>query len=430
MTAPFVNWARTVRRQPARWAQPATSEEVAGELRRAADAQQPVRVVGSRHSWSDVATLDGALHLDLRRLRRLVRVGDDRVTVQAAMTLGELVDALALRGRALPVLGSVTAQTVAGAIGTGTHGASLQEGCLSDQVLGMQIVDAAGGLHTFAEDDPALDGARLHLGRLGVVTQVTLRTVPAFALRERRVRIPLDGAVGALLDACETSPFAKLWWLPGRPHAVLFTHDRAASYPLPPGQQKLPIWQSVVDRAANGAVFPALLAVGARWPAAVPAINGLVDAVHLAPGTRTGPMQHLLPLAMPPRHRETEWAVPLGRGQDAWRAIQALMRDRPLDFIVELRPVPTSPAWLAPSHDQPRLHLGVYAARVPWADSVFGEATAALRSLGGLPHWGKEGAADAGALAWPGAAKFRALVARLDPDGRFAHPSVDAAIEA
>lgn len=427
MTTPFVNWAGNIQRTPRRWCRPRGVEEVAEEVARAADEGLRVRACGSGHSWSDVAADDGVVQVDLSAMNQVVAVQGDRVTAQAGVTLQQVVDALASHGRALPILGSVTAQTLAGAIGTGTHGSSLREGCLSDQVLAAELVDGQGQIHRFDPGDPALDGVRLHLGRLGVLTQLTLRTVPAFALRERRTRIPLKGAAEATLAATRDHPFAKLWWLPGRPHAVLFTYERVGD-PLPPGSHPLSLAQRVADRVANGWLFPGLLALGARAPALIRPINHLVDAVHLPPGTRAGPMQHLLPLAMPPRHRETEWAVPLTQAEEAWRAVVHTLTRHPLDFIAELRPVPRSPAWLAPTHDGERLHLGVYAARAPWRDTTFREVDDAMLALDGRPHWGKEGAPRAPEVRWPGAPRFRELVRRLDPQGRLAHPGIDAAL--
>ena len=70
--------------------------------------------------------------VDLSRLDRLLSVaalppsrgGGALVTVEAGMTLAALNAHLDARGLALPVLGSISAQTVAGALATGTHGSA------------------------------------------------------------------------------------------------------------------------------------------------------------------------------------------------------------------------------------------------------------------------------------------------------------------
>lgn len=94
-----------------------------------------LRAVGARHSPNACAMVRGGCDdglVDLSRLDRLLSVaaqpasrgGGALVTVEAGMTLAALNAHLDARGLALPVLGSISAQTVAGALATGTHGSA------------------------------------------------------------------------------------------------------------------------------------------------------------------------------------------------------------------------------------------------------------------------------------------------------------------
>ena len=47
-------------------------------------------------------------------------------------------------GLSLPIVGSVQAQSVAGAIATGTRGSSLQHGSIASLVTGLRMVTAPG----------------------------------------------------------------------------------------------------------------------------------------------------------------------------------------------------------------------------------------------------------------------------------------------
>ena len=58
-------------------------------------------------------------------------------------------EALAKEGLALPVPGSIAAQTVCGVVATGTHGTGIGIGNLSSFVLGMRIVDGTGRIRSF-----------------------------------------------------------------------------------------------------------------------------------------------------------------------------------------------------------------------------------------------------------------------------------------
>src|SRR5689334_18935008 len=151
--------------------------------------------------------MTGVLHLD----------PDARlVTVLAGTRLRDLSAVLLNRGWTLPIVGSIQAQTIAGAIATGTHGSSLVHGNLASLVHAMRVVDGTGDVVELGPDDPRLDGARVHLGALGVVTEVTLRIEPAFRLRQEFEHVPVDEVD---LDAAATSAeYAKVWWLPGASH--------------------------------------------------------------------------------------------------------------------------------------------------------------------------------------------------------------------
>jgi alditol oxidase len=62
----------------------------------------------------------------------------------------------------------------------------------------MRLVDGRGRLVTLAPGDPRLEGARVHLGALGVVTELALRVEPTFALAETVEPIPVERVAEAL----------------------------------------------------------------------------------------------------------------------------------------------------------------------------------------------------------------------------------------
>jgi FAD/FMN-containing dehydrogenase len=73
-----------------------------------------------------------------------------------------------------------------GAVATGTHGSSMRWGSLSSQVRGFQMLLANGSLLEL--NDPAENlhlwrAASVSVGRLGVLTRLTMRIVPQQAVR-------------------------------------------------------------------------------------------------------------------------------------------------------------------------------------------------------------------------------------------------------
>ena len=127
---------------------------------------------------------DGTL-VELGRLDRILDAdpASGLVKAEAGITLAALNRGLQERGLAMPNLGDIDAQTLAGALATATHGTGARLPNLSAQVAALDS-SPAGERRTLTDDDgDLLRAARVGLGSLGIVTAVTLRCVPAFRLR-------------------------------------------------------------------------------------------------------------------------------------------------------------------------------------------------------------------------------------------------------
>src|ERR687893_665371 len=173
------NWSRGQSCVPAEHLRPATRAEVADAVARG----RAVRVAGAGHSFSAGVPTDGTL-LSLERLDRVLDAdaASGLVRVEAGITLRRLSRELMLHQLALPNLGDIDAQSLAGAIATGTHGTGGRLPNLSAQVEAVELVLGDGSQRTVSEGD-LLRAARIGLGALGVMVAVTLRCVPAFRLR-------------------------------------------------------------------------------------------------------------------------------------------------------------------------------------------------------------------------------------------------------
>ncbi len=157
------------------------------ELQEVVRSHRSLRVLGSRHSFNDIADTTG----DLVSLGRLPRIFElDRqagtVTVDGAVRYGELCGALDDAGFALHNLASLPHISVAGACATATHGSGDHSGNLATAVVALDVVTASGELVTFDRDrDPeAFNGAVVSLGGLGAVVALTLQLEPAFRMRQ------------------------------------------------------------------------------------------------------------------------------------------------------------------------------------------------------------------------------------------------------
>ena len=114
------NFGKNVSFKPAIFAEPKNEQEVIKLLRQ--HRGQSVRVVASRHAWSDAIKTDGLListrhltQIELNPNRQSVRVGP-------GCKIKDLLRFLKKHGLTLPSVGLIDEQTIAGATATGTHG--------------------------------------------------------------------------------------------------------------------------------------------------------------------------------------------------------------------------------------------------------------------------------------------------------------------
>lgn len=405
---------------------PSSEDELAEGLANATREGRAVHAVGSGHSWSDAAVpVDVAV--DLSRLRGVEAIhgapgeGSPTITVRAGTRLEEITAALDARGLAMPILGSIAKQTIAGAIATATHGSSLRYGNLSSLVTSMRLVTPRGEKITLSKGDPRLPAARVHLGALGVVTSVSLSVAPAFTLAEVREPVSTRKLVEDLPAIARSAEYVKVWWLPSVGQGVVFRYERT------PDRAKFSRLYSALDeKIINGLVFEAALRGVGRYPVATALLNGAVASTYLRPGRRVARSDRAFNLAMPPIHREAEWAFSLNDAPDALDDLRrAIERGRlRVNFPCEIRFVRADDNWMSPAYQMDACHIGVYQADSPDLATYFAAGATIAERRRGRPHWGKELALGREEIAslYPMAEKFRALACELDPDAALENP--------
>jgi FAD/FMN-containing dehydrogenase len=423
-----VNWARTESATPSRWHRPATEDDVRDVVTRARSDGRRLRVVGSGHSFSAIAVPDDeAMSLAGLRGAPIVDRTQGTVTVPGGTRLRDVSAMLLPLGLSLPIVGSIQAQTVAGAIATGTHGSSLRHGNLAGLVTELRLVTGTGDVLTVRGDDPRLDGVRVHLGVLGVVTSVTLRTRAAVRLHQTIEQVPIEQVADLLEEVAHSAEYVKVWWLPHAPTAQVV---RYAETTLPVTRRPSAATMRWVDeRVLHRAVFPAMVALQHRRPAITAGLNRWLSRRYLGAASQVGASGLMLNTPMPVRHRETEAAVPLSRATEAVKGVLALFDGgRPaVNFPLEIRFVRGDGMWLSPAYGGDTCQIGAYTTAGPDCDRYFAGFWDVMRPLGARPHWGKELDHDAAALRelYPEFDRFRALRDELDPERVFGGTTVD-----
>lgn len=414
------NWAGTAQCCPRQVLRPASEDELVKAVRRAADAGGRLRVAGSGHSFTPLVCTDGTM-VDLRGYRRLISADRDSglVTVQAGMTLAELNEQLAAHGLAMPNLGDVAYQSVAGAIATGTHGTGIRLGSLSTAVESLRLVTGDGSvLDVSAGSKAELFGpARVGLGALGVVSTVTLRTVPAFTLHAVEEALRLDTVLGRLDELIDGNDHFEFFWFPGTEHVLAKRNNRTTEPARP--RNRVGAWAN--DMLLSNYVLDVTCRAARAWPPAAKALHAVVPRLGRTEYSDASHRVFASPRLV--RFTELEYAVPREAFAEAFERLRPLAAEfGPRAFFPwECRftagdDIPLSPAF---GGDSAYVAVQLYKG-IPY-QRFYSDVERVLDDYGGRPHWGKLHFQTADTLRerYPRWAEFQAARKIVDPAGTF-----------
>lgn len=414
------NWAGNQGAEPVREVVAQDAGDVAEAVRAAARDGLRVKALGSGHSFTGIGAPEGVAVLAPSSPHLLHVTADGLATVPAGMTLRTLDELLWRHGRALPNLGDIDAQTVAGAISTGTHGTGATFPGLAAQVRGLEIVLADGSVER-CTDGELFRHARIGLGALGVLTSVTLATVPAFRLHAVEETVPLPGALAAL-DGDDDH--VEFYWFPHTDLAALKRNNRTDA--AGPRRGRVAGW--VGDELLGNAGFAALCRLGAAAPRTVPALNRFA-AARFAAGEYVDRSYRVFTSPRRVRFVEMEYAVPRSALAEAFAGVRraAQRHGRDVTFPVEVRVAAADDVPLSTAFGRDSAYLAVHVAAGRPHAAYFGAVEEAMLALDGRPHWGKLHTLDAARLRerHPGFAAFVALRDRLDPQRRFGNAHLE-----
>jgi FAD/FMN-containing dehydrogenase len=431
------NWSRTnpLGALDQVW-RPTHSDELQALLRE--HPGRKLRLIGSGLSFEPIHSVyaegSQALLVDLYLLRGQLAKTADTVTYQAGTPLDTIYADLIAMERMLPASpGVIGIQTLGGALSTGTHGQGLHQSALCDAVEAMTVMLANGEIICVDRTDPRFGAFVMGMGMLGILLDVTLRTVPNRIMRCTKFTTDYPFLLEHNERLNREHGFVKSWWFAwtGESHIWLVdpaSDDEVARYRAA-GSEPL-LLEGDIDARMNATIDATLqkMAKDTKDEALAgehfETVRRFKDASDLV-----GNVYQILCKGIPAPQINCEVAVPLHRMTEALETLQAWQQANPgvLHYPFILRCTGPSEAWLSAAHGQSVCWVGflVYLA----ADGTFvngsmeqmRELQQLLVPLGGIPHFGKHLAMDLydfPALL-PRWNDFVALKRELDPHGRF-----------
>ncbi len=411
LTIAWQNWSASAQCRARALASPA-DEQAVGTLLRASTGA--VRCVGAGHSFTPLVPTDGTI-VSLDRLAglRAVDKAGMTATLRAGTRLAQVSRKLEAAGLALRNLPDIDMQSLAGAISTATHGTGAQLQALHADATALRLVTPQGEVIECDDKRNAdlMAAARVSLGSLGVITEVTMRVLPAYNLRRKVWLKPLEEMLARAPELAATHRHFEFYYLPFTGYAAAITHDPySGSDVVMPASQDEDMLRDLRRLRDWLGGYPQLR----RWTAAK-----LIDPALTEHATNRS--WRLLSNVRPTRFNETECHVPRENGIACVRdVIATLERRNEVFFPLEFRFVKADDAWLSPFYQRDSCSIAVHAAHGEAYDYLMSEIGPVFRKHGGRPHWGKLhnfSNAELAAL-YPRWNDFQEVRRRLDPRGR------------
>ncbi|MBW1881506.1 MAG: FAD-binding protein, partial [Deltaproteobacteria bacterium] len=314
-----------------------------------------VVVQGRRGSWTPVhsSAAPSSLALDLAAMDGEVWLDTGRweVTAPGWMLASELHALLSAHGLQVSHIPTWCHATLAGLVGTGSHGAARDSESIAEAVTAMDLLDARGqrwfldarGLRLAATGVTVLIGpkwlrhGRVHLGSLGIVTSLTFSVRPERFLCQTQRLYPAEAMLGAGLRAhLRDNEHASLAWGIRQGRCVA----RAANQSLPVPKRAALV--SDAEAWFTHALPTAVMCILSRCAWLADTVNGWLLAPRLLRSSVIGPAWQVLtymPGRLTPRARlrTMEYEVPLDRLDEVVDLYGRLLSGAPNQIPVNFR---------------------------------------------------------------------------------------------
>ena len=425
--AGFRNWTGNQRCLPEAIENVSATEQVAAIVTDAHRRRSRVKAVGSAHSFTSAAMTDGTLtRLDGFDAIESFDSSTGVVTVGAGIRLCDLNRSLDEIGRALPNLGDIDVQTIAGATATATHGTGAALGNLSSGIVGFELVTGTGDVLWCDESTNAevWRVGRVSIGALGVITRVALATVPAFRLRA----VEGPGSVAEVLDDwpgfVASARHAEFFCLAGGDECYTKRND-VTTDPVDTSSRRT---QFVEQILIENAAIDALMRVNRR----LPKLRDRLAATMAGAMSASSHVDISHRIFASPRHvrfMEMEYGIPIDAMPEALARVRSFAEslDRVPLFPIEVRVSAADDIPLSTASGRNSGWIAVHEYRgVPYGD-YFRGVEAIMDDYDGRPHWGKYHFQTAATLApkYPEWDAFQEVRAKVDPSGTFANEYSD-----
>lgn len=217
---------------------PKSEDEFLDAVANAVKDNHKVRVVSKNaHSLAKLACVEShGLIISTEKYSSIISVNKSAmtITVQAGAMMRDVLEAAAKEGLALPAMIYWSGVSAGGVISTGAHGSGLggKGSGVYEYVVGLRLIIPASSSEGFAkivtltEGDKDLNAARISLGTLGAISEVTFALEPMFK-RSASATVEDDANLENEAERhLKASDYAAMNWIPSHGKASMLSIHR------------------------------------------------------------------------------------------------------------------------------------------------------------------------------------------------------------
>lgn len=365
---------------------PESEEQICELVKKAASEGKKIRVAGAGHSSSPlVKTKDYLLSLKHFRGVEAPDLENYRATVPVGMTVKEAGKDLFRYGLAMHNTGDVDVQTLAGAIGTGTHGTGVELQNLSAMLYGVRMVTGEGEIVEISRDTDAetMKALQVSMGTCGIFLKMRLQLEPVYQLFRREYCVSFKDCMDNLEDLKKNRNF-DFYWYPRTDLCKIRIMNKK--------EEEMPdISYGSLER----------------------------DEV--------GPSHEILPRSRDIKFDEIEYVLPEDKALDCFMEVRQRVKDkwrRDVAWRLLIRTIKKDDALISPMSERESVTISLHHNANQRFWDYFQDIEPIFIKYGGRPHWGKKHTLKAYQLKemYPHWEKFQETRQKFDPENTFLTP--------
>jgi FAD-linked oxidoreductase len=381
------NWAGNLEFHPKNILRPTSTENAQALIKEQISAKKSIRMRGTAHSWTNLYTTNESfLHLD--EMQGLIDVDPSQhlITTKAGTKLALFGEEAFKHNLALPNQGDINHQSVAGAMSTGTHGTGITLQSISNQLQSLTMITGTGEILKIDSEKDAdlLKAVGVSVGSAGLITEATLKMVPAYKLKVETFAEDMKVSLDKFKTRLKENRHLEMFYFPVGDWSMVKLMNPTEEKESPPSTL-----QKIGEVVLENWLYEGLNILANKTNS----YKGLDTFMRKFVDHKTfvNWSHRAFPSERTVRFMEMEYNLPVEKFEEVLAELTASIKKHKFEtlFPIEIRFVKGDELWLSPAYKRDSVYFAIHNYIKQDFKPYFEEMQRIFKRHGGRPHWGK-----------------------------------------